>query len=248
MPWLWRALYVLCLTLVPLSAAGQPQLCEAAAKQASRESGVPYAVLMAISLNETGRKGAGGFEPWPWTVNMEGAGHWFDNRDLALAYVFKEFKRGARSFDVGCFQINFKWHGQHFSSIEDMFDPLENARYAAQFLKSLYAESGDWKRAAGAYHSRTPKRANSYSTRFARFYAKLEGRSGPKDVMTTSAAAASPLPDIPDIVLAQSASQAQRRENGYPLLLRSKDAEPPRPGGAPGASLFARAARKARGM
>ncbi|OOY14635.1 hypothetical protein BMI85_18440 [Thioclava sp. DLFJ4-1] len=248
MPWFRRALYVLCLTLVPLSAAGQPQLCEAAAKQASRESGVPYAVLMAISLNETGRKGADSFEPWPWTVNMEGAGHWFDNRDLALAYVFKEFKRGARSFDVGCFQINFKWHGQHFSSIEGMFDPLENARYAAQFLKSLYAESGDWKKAAGAYHSRTPEHANSYATRFARFYAKLEGRSGPNDVMTTSAAAASPLPDIPDIVLAQSASQTQRRENRYPLLLRSKDADPPRAGGAPGASLFARAARKAQGM
>ena len=47
---------------------------------------------------------------------MEGKGKWFQTRDEALSYVFKHFKRGARSFDVGCFQINFKWHGQAFPS------------------------------------------------------------------------------------------------------------------------------------
>ncbi|OWY02616.1 hypothetical protein B6V75_12065 [Thioclava sp. F1Mire-8] len=249
MPWFRRALYILCLTFTPLSAAGQPQLCEAAAKQASRESDVPYAVLMAISLNETGRKGAGGFQPWPWTVNMEGAGHWFDSRDLALAYVFKEFKRGARSFDIGCFQINFKWHGQHFSSIEDMFDPLTNARYAARFLKSLYAETGDWTKAAGVYHSRTPKYARRYSERFARLHAKLAGKVEPEKVVNTSATRATAgAPEIPEIVLARTEPSAQSRDNQYPLLLRSEGTEPPGVGSAPGASLFIRAAQKARGM
>jgi soluble lytic murein transglycosylase-like protein len=79
--------------------------------------------------------------------------------------------RGARSYDVGCFQINYRWHGQHFASLDQMFDPDANAAYAARFLSELYAEFGDWSRAAGAYHSRTPvlspRSTASVSTAFA---------------------------------------------------------------------------------
>ncbi|WP_420011413.1 transglycosylase SLT domain-containing protein [Tateyamaria sp.] len=97
---------------------------------------------------------------------MEGKGHWFETEDAARAFVFKHFKRGARSFDVGCFQINYKWHSAAFESIEEMFDPVKNARYAAQFLSQLHREMGSWREAAGAYHSRTPKFAKIYKARF----------------------------------------------------------------------------------
>ncbi|NRB18667.1 MAG: transglycosylase SLT domain-containing protein [Rhodobacteraceae bacterium] len=148
-------------------------LCDAAAQRAARDSGVPLDVLRTITRTETGRGGKQGLQPWPWTVNMEGAGKWFETEDEARAYVFSHFKRGARSFDVGCFQINFKWHGAEFESIDQMFDPLANAQYAARFLKKLYAEMGDWSKAAGAYHSRTPTYATRYSARFDRIRADL---------------------------------------------------------------------------
>ncbi len=150
------------------SAARNPisVICDSAARIASESTGVPISVLRAISLTETGRKSGGVFEPWPWTVNMEGKGVWFDNRHEALDYVGKNFDRGARSFDVGCFQLNYKWHGQAFSSIEEMFDPEINATYAANFLLDLYREKGNWPDAAGAYHSRTPKYAQRYIRRF----------------------------------------------------------------------------------
>lgn len=141
-------------------------LCDRAAGQAARAHGVPLDVLRAISRAETGRPQKGGLQPWPWTVNMEGRGRWFDNADAAKAYVFKNFKTGARSFDVGCFQINYRWHGDAFRSIDEMFDPVPNALYAAKFLKELYREFGDWSAAAGAYHSRTPTYAQSYTDRF----------------------------------------------------------------------------------
>lgn len=153
------------------------EICEKIAKQISNETGVPESVLQAISLNETGRKNEGRVRPWPWTVNMEGKGVWFDNYPEALAYAKKEFARGARSFDLGCFQINYKWHHKAFSSIEEMFDPVANARYAAKFLSELYDEKGDWTAAAGAYHSRTPKYANRYSARFAKFRTLLEQKA-----------------------------------------------------------------------
>lgn len=146
---------------------GQAALtCDRAARQAADALSVPLDVLLAITRTETGRTGDIGLTPWPWTVNMEGEGHWFEGRDEALAFVFKHFKRGARSFDVGCFQLNFKWHGAAFRSIEDMFDPYANAAYAAKFLAELHAELGDWSAAAGAYHSRTPSVARLYTSRF----------------------------------------------------------------------------------
>lgn len=154
-------------------AAGASRLCDRAASDAARRHGVPLDVLRAISRTETGRSGIGGLQPWPWTVNMEGTGRWFASLDEARSHVFRHFKRGARSFDVGCFQINYKWHGAAFTSIDDMFDPGRNADYAAAFLKRLYAETGSWSDAAGAYHSRTPEHANRYSARFERIRATL---------------------------------------------------------------------------
>jgi len=147
--------------------------CDEAAATAARQSGVPIDVLLAVTRTETGRRSEGVLVPWPWTVNMEGAGRWFATEDEARAYVFQHFKRGARSFDVGCFQINYKWHQQGFSSIEEMFDPDSNALYAAQFLESLFAELGSWTDAVGAYHSRTPEYATRYLKRYTGILAAL---------------------------------------------------------------------------
>lgn len=162
----------------PTDAASGPsqtsRLCIDAAHRAARESGVPVSVLLAITLTETGRSPSGTPEPWPWTVNMEGKGVWFTDRSRAQAYIDSHYKRGARSFDVGCFQINYRWHGEAFSSLEEMFDPFANARYAAHFLNELHLEFGDWSKAAGAYHSRTPKFANRYRARFDEFRARLD--------------------------------------------------------------------------
>ncbi len=163
-------------------AASQPDLwqtCDRAAATAAAESGVPLAVLRAITRTETGRGRDGQVQPWPWTVNMEGKGRWFDSPDAAKSYVYKHYNQGARSFDVGCFQINYRWHGTAFASIEDMFDPVENARYAADFLGRLYRETGDWSRAAGAFHSRTPVHAARYRKIFDRHFATMRHAAPP---------------------------------------------------------------------
>lgn len=184
----------------------EDNMCDAAARIAANSSDVPLSVLLAITRSETGRGRKGGLHPWPWTVNMEGKGVWFDTEDEARAYVFKHFKRGARSFDVGCFQINYKWHGTAFSSIDEMFDPLANAKYAARFLSELHAEFGDWSKAAGAYHSRTPQYANKYIARFDRIHsavAQIPVHSVSHQQPTTSP---------------QQVAQNDVRENHFPLL------------------------------
>lgn len=189
------------------SAQDLSRICDKAADYASKESGVPISVLQAISLTETGRSKSGVMRPWPWTVNMEGKGVWFESEDAARAYVYENYKRGARSFDIGCFQINYKWHGHEFASIEEMFDPNPNALYAANFLLKLYREKGDWGEAAGAYHSRTQKHAEKYEKRFNAYRTALLSSNVNQPVLT-SAAAVIPTAPTPQVT----------RTNSFPLL------------------------------
>jgi len=169
-------------------------ICEAASFAAAQEMGIPADVMLAISLTETGRRRAGRLRPWPWTVNMEGAGHWFETPDEALEFATTRYDEGARSFDVGCFQLNYRWHGMHFTSIQAMFDPMTNARYAARFLSDLYAETGSWSAAAGAYHSRTPSYATRYTARFDSIRASLGGEvPEPQIVLAVAANPARPV-------------------------------------------------------
>lgn len=202
----------------PAAWASDPAaLCDAAAARAAAATGVPLSVLKAISLTETGRRRGGETRPWPWTVNMEGKGVWFDDPDSAKAYVYKHYKRGARSFDVGCFQLNYKWHGQNFSSIDEMFQPEPNAFYAARFLSELYREKGDWNAAAGAYHSRTKTYADRYTARFKSFRAAFLGEDGTAP-LTALKEAAHPAPAGPRPAAIAPAAAPAPRINRYPFL------------------------------
>lgn len=115
----------------------------------------------------------GRLRPWPWAINREGQSYWFASRDEALAFARQSLAEGRTSFDVGCFQINYRWHGQGFASLEAMFDQDQSGIYAARFLRDLYGETGSWSAAAGAYHSRTPEFAEIYRARFDRILADL---------------------------------------------------------------------------
>lgn len=185
--------------------------CDMVARIASNETGVPVEVLLAITRTETGRKAKTGLAPWPWTVNMEGKGVWFETRQKALSYAEKHFDGGARSFDVGCFQLNYRWHGQHFKDIAQMFEPIENARYAAEFLSRLYAETNSWDDAAAAYHSRTPEYADKYKKRYKRILANLPD---PANIPTRR------------IVPLKTATKtvATMHKNGFPLLQKGRKA------------------------
>ncbi len=163
----------LCLCSLATPVLARPELCEAAAAQAARESGVPVDVLQAIALTETGRNEGGRLRPWPWAANTEGRGHWFASREEVARYARETLARGQSSIDLGCFQINWRWHGENFAAPESLLDPLTAARYAAAYLSDLRVEFGSWEGAAGAYHSRTPHLAHRYRSRFRQMLARL---------------------------------------------------------------------------
>ena len=174
-----RAFYVipglaLALSLADRALADPSDLCLTAARQAAADTGVPLSVLIAVTQTETGRRRDGQTRPWPWTVNTEGDGQWFESQSAAFDDARANLAAGKTSFDVGCFQINYRWHAANFASLEAMFDPATNARYAATFLLQLYEEKGDWSAAAGAFHSRTEEYATRYRTTFDRFRADAQ--------------------------------------------------------------------------
>lgn len=158
-------LIVLGAAMLPGLAWSAPESCEGAARVAAAEHGVPADLMQAIALAETGLRRDGVLRPWPWAVNKGGKGQWFDTRAEAETHAQAALDSGVRNIDIGCFQLNHRWHARSFRSVSDMFDPLRNARHAAAFLADLFRETGDWRLAAGAYHSRTPDRAELYAAR-----------------------------------------------------------------------------------
>ena len=129
--------------------------------------------LRGAGSRDGGRNTDTGLQPWPWSVNQAGQGHWFKTPEEAVDFVEDQLDLGLRNFDVGCFQLNHRWHSKGFHSTIDMFDPVSNATYAAQFLNDLFAEKGDWSLAAAAYHSRTPDFAERYQAKFDAILASL---------------------------------------------------------------------------
>lgn len=182
---------------LPVFAAPDPSriasICEAAASQAAQRYGIPVSVMQALTLTETGRKLNGQMRPWPWTINYDGRGYWFENLAQAYDFVLNKIPKHKESFDLGCFQINAKWHGDAFGSKREMLDPNLNADYAARFILSLLPEFRTWEKAAGAYHSRTPKFAQRYERLFASHLASL-GNQRPQGALPLPKALPTPEP------------------------------------------------------
>ncbi|WP_157971002.1 transglycosylase SLT domain-containing protein [Pseudogemmobacter bohemicus] len=176
--------------------AGYAQQCLDAIHSAAQSSGVPREILLAVAMTESGRQGANGPEPWPWALNQAGDSMWFDSQYKALEWLDAAIARGVTNVDIGCFQLNWRWHGEAFASTAAMIDPQQNADYAAGFLSRLRDQTGSWDKAVAGYHSFKPELAERYMNRFRPIYASLQGQSN--DAVPVSA--------------------EPERENNYPLL------------------------------
>ena len=151
-----------------LAAPGvQAAVCAEAAATAEREAGVPAGLLLAIGRIESGRRDpeSGQVVPWPWALNALGEGRFHAAAEDAIRDVRAIRARGVASVDVGCFQVNLMHHAGAFATLEEAFDPLVNARYAARFLTQLRERWGGWEQAVAAYHSATPAFGEPYRQR-----------------------------------------------------------------------------------
>lgn len=136
--------------------------CVAEILSAQTRYGIPDNLLLGIGLQEAGVERDGGLTVWPWSVNAEGEGRFLRDAPEAIDWVRTRQQAGDELIDVGCMQINLRWHPEAFPSLEAAFDPGLNVDYAARYLSGLADRFGSWTAATGRYHSADPDRADRY--------------------------------------------------------------------------------------
>lgn len=170
----------------------QSRTCAAAIATQERRQGIPAGLLKAISHAESGRWNAenGEIVAWPWTVMTGGKGHFLPNRAAAISFVKARQAEGVENIDVGCMQINLKYHPDAFASLDQAFNPNANAAYAASFLRERFAVKKSWILAAGDYHSTTAALNKAYRQKITKLWSgtrKLPA-SSPQSVASLSIA------------------------------------------------------------
>ena len=150
------------------------KLCENTIESIETQTDIPKGLLLGIGKAEAIRKIKNKFVIWPWTLNHAGKSMFFDTKKQMRNYVFKNLKRNDFNIDVGCMQINIKWHKNNFKKISDMFEVNPNISYAASFLQQLKNKHGSWDKAIKHYHSSDPRKNNPYLIKVKSFWKKVE--------------------------------------------------------------------------
>lgn len=167
---------------LPLSMTGASpgEQCRIAITAAERGHGVPPQLLASIGRVESGRRdpGTGAWGAWPWTINAEGLGSWFETKAEAIQAVQSLHARGVRSIDVGCMQVNLMHHPNAFPNLDMAFEPAVNADYAARFLIELHDQTGDWTKATADYHSADPAEGGPYAAKVISVWPEEQRKAG----------------------------------------------------------------------
>jgi soluble lytic murein transglycosylase-like protein len=123
--------------------------CEPEILRAADRYKIPVGILYAVGLTETGNKGS----LQPNALNIEGKAVFPASRSAAITAFEEAHRSGAELIDVGCMQIDHRYHSSHFRSLSDMLDPKQNVDYAARFLLTLKNRHDTWSMAVARYHA-----------------------------------------------------------------------------------------------
>ncbi|MCP4966485.1 MAG: lytic transglycosylase domain-containing protein, partial [bacterium] len=130
--------------------------------------GIPHTLLYAMALTESGKQiePAGGYRPWPWTLNLAGQGYFYSSRSAAWKALTGWISEGKRSIDIGLMQVNWRYHQDRLGTTWQALDPYHNLRVGAAILQACYQIRQDWWSSVGCYHSpANESRADRYRQR-----------------------------------------------------------------------------------
>lgn len=134
----------------------------------AHDHGVPAALLFGIALQESLRlvsaRGQRRPLPWPWTLNIGGTGHYYEQRSTALSALLATLRAGRREVDIGVMQVNWACHQQRLGTPQTALEPYHNLHVGAAILAEAFASTNDWREAVGRYHAPAdPARARAYA-------------------------------------------------------------------------------------
>lgn len=159
----------------------------------AKESEIPVEILYAMARTESRRLTSQGIRPWPWTLNIAGEGHYFEDK-LSAFRTAKAAVAEGQSVDIGLMQISWRYHQDRFTSMLSAFDPYENLRVGAKILLEYIDQSGSLWSGIGRYHSGNQDKASPYQSRVAEQLVKVLEDSALDDRHSIHLAQATMLP------------------------------------------------------
>ena len=156
-----KALLILTFLLMmsPLKASpSQQKSWDPLLTKISQEMGVPKPILKAVCRLESDLR--------PYVLNVQGEPHVFESAEEARFFLRKVLASGIRNVDVGCMQINWRWHEHFVKNPELLLDGEMCLRYGAFLLKKLAHVKGGWTQAVLHYHSGDTTAQERYLTKF----------------------------------------------------------------------------------
>ncbi|RAU22709.1 murein transglycosylase [Paramagnetospirillum kuznetsovii] len=196
-------------------------ICAGETAAAERSYGIPAALLHSISIVESGRYDSErrAVIAWPWTVMAEGQGRYFPSKAEAIAEVRKLKARGVQNIDVGCMQVNLRYHPTAFANLDEAFDPAANVGYAARFLKGLFDATGHWPTAASYYHSQTPSLAAIYRDKLMKVWngtgASTQTQLASASPPSRATAKSKPVPHAPTLQAVPGSPDVEERRRAW---------------------------------
>lgn len=121
-------------------------------KTVAERHAIPTSILYAVALTESGKQYDSTLLPWPWTLNIDGQGNYYESYHTAKIALSEALEK-SQSVDIGLMQINWRWHQDKLQNIATALNPLQNLNHGARMLHECYEQSGDWWEAVGHYHS-----------------------------------------------------------------------------------------------
>lgn len=127
--------------------------------RAEIQNKIPRGLLSAIAKVESDHK--------EYAINVGGRSVYTDSFTTAVSIAKSKINAGITNIDLGVMQLNYRWHGDQFASLEEMLTPEKNINYAASLLKSLYDQHRNWQKAIRHYHSSNLEHSRKYSRKVA---------------------------------------------------------------------------------
>lgn len=158
--------------IVPSAASAQGADCASLIARTESTRNIPRGLLMAIAVTESALNG----RPNPFAMNIAGRSYFANGYQDMANVISANWSRGVKSIDVGCMQVNLKYHGMKFARMTDLLDPNTNVQYGASFLISLATQAGSWKDAVMSYHNKNnPSRRAWYGCKVWNNYLRIAG-------------------------------------------------------------------------
>ena len=161
--------------------------CFDAANKIEKNLNLPKGILSAIAYTESGRTMPNGKKlAWPWTVNHLGKGYFFPSKEKAKKFVKNKIDQGSRNIDIGCMQVNLRYHPDAFPDLDTAFDPFDNVKWAGTWLDKLNRRHKSLKTATGYYHSSRKKNRARYSNKVFKNWKVVNKLNNNNDIASTT--------------------------------------------------------------